>query len=250
MLKIVLSGAGGKMGKMVADCIKDTDGIEITAGVDLVETKCDFPFYTSFNDVKDEFDVLIDFSNAKALDGVLEFAKKNNLPCVLCTTGYKQSQIEQIKDFSNTVPVFRSANMSLGVNLICNIAKQTAKKLGLDYDIEIVEKHHNQKLDSPSGTALMIADSINEECGKQYMYEYDRHSKRAKRTEKEIGIHSVRGGTIVGEHDVIFAGKDEVITLSHTAQSREIFARGAISAAKFIHNKKAGLYDMNNLINE
>ena len=170
------------------------------------------------------------------------------MPVVIATTGYSPEQIEKIKEFSKTIPIFFTFNMSIGVNLLCSLAQKAAKILGNDFDIEIIEKHHNQKIDAPSGTAIMLANAINTQFGDTLNYEYDRHSKRNKRPKNEIGIHSVRGGTIVGEHDVVFAGRDEVITLSHQALSKEVFAVGALRAAKFISNKPAGLYDMNSIM--
>ena len=179
---------------------------------------------------------------------MLEFAVENSIPAVISTTGLNDAQINLIKAASTKIPVFFSANMSLGVNLLCELAKKAAKVLQGSFDIEIVEAHHNQKIDAPSGTALMLADSITEALDEKPIYEFDRHSKRMKRTKNEIGIHSVRGGTIVGEHDIIFAGHDEVITISHSAQSKEVFAVGSVRAAKFLYNKPAGLYDMNSVL--
>ena len=249
MTNILLSGACGKMGNAVARCAKEDETIKITAGVDKAEMLCDFPVYKSFDDVKTIPDVIIDFSHISVLDNLLAFAIKNNVAVVLATTGYSAEQIKKIKDASTKIPVFFTANMSLGVNLLCSLAKSAAKILGSNFDVEIIEKHHNQKLDAPSGTALMLANAVNEVFDDKYTYEYDRHSKRQKRTKSEIGIHAVRGGTIVGEHDVIFAGHDEVITLSHSAQSKEVFAAGAVKAAKFIVGKPIGMYDMGSILN-
>ena len=180
---------------------------------------------------------------------MLSFALNKKIPLVIATTGYSKNQIEQINNASLEIPIFFTFNMSLGVNLICSLAKKAASILGDGFDVEIVEKHHNQKIDAPSGTAIMLANSVNEVFGDTKAYEYDRHSKRQKRSKNEIGIHSVRGGTIVGEHDVIFAGHDEVVTISHSAYSKEVFAVGAVKAAKFLYGKKAGLYDMNCIMN-
>ena len=191
---------------------------------------------------------VIDFSSVSLLDGILDYAVKNKIPAVLATTGYSDEQIAKIKKSAEIVPIFFTFNMSIGVNLLCSLAKKAAAVLGTDFDVEIIEKHHNLKVDAPSGTAIMLANAVNEQFGDSYNYEYDRHSKRAKRPKNEIGIHSVRGGTIVGQHDVIFAGRDEVITLSHEATSKEVFAVGAIRAAKFIASKKYGLYDMNDIM--
>ena len=236
------------MGGFVADACKADGEIQVVAGVDKVNLGQDFPIFNDFNSVNTEADVIIDFSNPILLGSILEYSKKTNTAVVLATTGYSDSQIEQIKEASKEIPVFFTFNMSLGVNLICSLAKKAAAILGDGFDIEIVEKHHNQKIDAPSGTAIMLANAVNSCFGGEKVYEYDRHSKRQKRSEKEIGIHSVRGGTIVGEHDVIFAGRDEVITLSHQALSKEVFAVGALRAAKFLVNKPSGLYDMNNIM--
>ena len=248
MINILLSGACGKMGNAVARCVAEDYDIKIIAGVDRAEMLCDFPIYKSFDDVKAIPNVIIDFSHISVLDSLLQFAIKNNIAVVLATTGYSENQIAKIKDAATKIPVFFTANMSLGVNLLCSLAKSAAKILGNNFDIEIIEKHHNQKIDAPSGTALMLANAVNEVFDDKYTYEYDRHSKRQKRTKSEIGIHAIRGGTIVGEHDVIFAGHDEVITLSHVAQSKEVFAAGAVKAAKFIVGKTNGLYDMGDIL--
>lgn len=248
MIKVLLSGAAGRMGSFVADCIKSRDDMEIIAGVDAVQNILSFPVYPDFSRVTVKPDVIIDFSNVSVLGGLLEYATKNNVPAVIATTGYNDEQIGLIKEASKKIPIFFSFNMSLGINLLCSLAKKAAAILGDEFDIEIVEKHHNKKLDAPSGTAIMLANAVNDELGGSYLYEYDRHSKRAARPKNEIGIHSVRGGTIVGEHDVIFAGRDEVITLSHHAASREVFATGAVKAAAFLADKAAGLYDMGDVV--
>lgn len=249
MIKAILVGACGKMGKNITDCAKESDDIKIVAGVDKFNSGTDYPVFSDFNQINVEADVIIDFSNVALLDGLLSFATSKNIPLVIATTGYNNAQIEQIKTAAKQIPIFFTFNMSLGVNLLCSLAKRAAGILGDDFDIEIIEKHHNQKLDSPSGTAIMLANSVNQVFNDKLKYEYDRHTKRAKRSKNEIGIHSVRGGTIVGEHDVIFAGRDEVITLSHAAHSKQVFAVGALRAAKFITSKPAGLYDMNDILN-
>lgn len=249
MINILLSGACGKMGNAVARCVKEDDSLKIIAGVDKAEMLCDFPIFKSFDNVNVKPDVIIDFSNVAVLDSLLDFAIKNDVAAILATTGYNAEQIAKIKDASTKIPVFFTANMSLGVNLLCSLARSAAKILGGNFDVEIIEKHHNQKLDAPSGTALMLANAVNEVFDDKYNYEYDRHSKRQKRSKSEIGIHAIRGGTIVGEHDVIFAGHDEVITLSHAAQSKEVFAAGAVKAAKFIVGKPCGMYDMGSILN-
>lgn len=248
MIKTIITGSGGKMGSFVASAIKDTDDMQIIAGVDKVNSGQDFPVFSKFSDIKEKADVIIDFSHPSLLNDILDYAFKNKTAVVFATTGYSDSQIEQIKLASKEIPIFFSFNMSLGVNLICSLAKKAASILGDGFDIEIIEKHHNQKIDAPSGTAIMLANAVNSQFDGNKVYEYDRHSKRQKRSKKEIGIHSVRGGTIVGEHDVIFAGRDEVITISHSAYSKEVFAVGGVRAAKFIAGKPAGLYDMNSIL--
>lgn len=241
------------MGKAVTRSVADTEGCEIIAGIDIfTEALSGYPVFSSPSGVPEEItektDVIIDFSNPAALSGLLEYAVRNNIPAVISTTGLNDAQINLIKAAAEKIPVFFSANMSLGVNLVCELAKKAANVLGDAFDIEIIEMHHNQKIDAPSGTALMIADSIKEELDNSVKYEYDRHSKREKRTKNEIGIHAVRGGTITGEHQVIFAGLDEIITISHSARSKELFATGAITAAKFICGKPAGLYKMSDML--
>ena len=249
MIKALICGACGKMGKNVALCVAEDTDIEIIAGVDKFNTGADFPIFSSFSQVNVKPDVIIDFSNISILDGMLDYALKTKTPVVIATTGYSDEQINKIKEASKEIAIFFTFNLSLGVNLICSLAKKAADILGNAFDVEIVEKHHNQKIDAPSGTAIMLANAVNEVFDNKMKYEYDRHSKREKRPKNEIGIHSVRGGTIVGEHDVIFAGRDEVITISHSAASKAVFAAGAVKAAKFIASKKNGLYDMNNIIN-
>ncbi len=248
MIKTILVGSGGKMGAFVNAAAKADGNLEIVAGVDRVNNGQTFPVYDKFADVTTTADVIIDFSNPVLLDSMLEFAISKQIPVVIATTGYSDAQIEKIHSAAEKIPVFFTFNMSIGVNLICSLAKKAAAILGDAFDVEIVEKHHNQKIDAPSGTAIMLANAVNEEFENSKIYEYDRHSKRQKRDKNEIGIHSVRGGTIVGEHDVIFAGHDEVITISHAAHSKEVFAVGAVRAAKFICGKKAGLYDMNSVM--
>lgn len=248
MLKIILSGACGAMGKNVALCAESQEDIGIVAGVDKFVSPLAFPVYPSFNEVTEKADVIIDFSNVSALGDVLNYAEKFKLPVVLATTGYSEKQIAEINEAAKVIPIFKSANFSLGVNVMCALVKKAAEFLGEDFDIEILEKHHHNKVDAPSGTALMLADSVNTVFNDKLNYEYDRHSKRAKRTKSEIGIHSIRGGSIVGEHDVYFAGENEVITISHSAQSRAVFANGALKAARFIVEKTSGLYNMDDLL--
>ena len=249
MIKVIICGASGKMGGFVANACKEDGNLQVVAGIDKVNLGQDFPIFDSFSKLNVTADVIIDFSNPALLDDILDYAVSTKTPVVLATTGYSQAQIEQINAASKNIPVFFTFNMSLGVNLICSLAKKAADILGDSFDIEIIEKHHNQKIDAPSGTAIMLANAVNSSFGDEKVYEYDRHSKRQKRSKKEIGIHSIRGGTIVGEHDVIFAGHDETITISHSAGSKEVFAVGSVKAAKFIFGKEAGMYDMNSIMN-
>ncbi|MEE0840912.1 MAG: 4-hydroxy-tetrahydrodipicolinate reductase [Acutalibacteraceae bacterium] len=249
MKNVILNGCFGRMGKVITELTQKSDTLNICAGVDAFGSgNAQFPVYKQINDVKEKADVIIDFSNPSALDNLLTYAISTKTPLVLATTGFSMQQIEKIESAAKQIPIFFTFNMSLGINLLTALSKKAAQVLGSDFDIEIIEKHHNQKLDAPSGTAIMLADSINQVYGDTLQYEYDRHSKRMARPKNEIGIHSVRGGTIVGEHEVIFAGKDEVISLSHSASSRDVFACGAVRAAHFIIDKSAGLYDMNMLI--
>lgn len=249
MTRLIITGANGKMGNVIQSIVANRDDCEIVAGVDLNAQDAEtFPVYTSIFDVKEKADAIIDFSNPVLLNDLLSYSEKNAVPLVIATTGYNDEQKKQIQKASEKTPIFFTYNMSMGINLLANLAKKAVQVLGNDFDIEIVEKHHNQKIDAPSGTALMLADAMCEEISNPMKYEYDRHSKREKRTKDEIGLHAVRGGTIVGEHDIIFAGRDEIITLSHSARSKEIFAVGAVNAAVYMNGKTAGLYDMKELI--
>lgn len=249
MTKIILSGACGKMGKVIQSVVAGRDDCEIVAGVDKYnDNERPFPVYATMQEVKESADVVIDFSNPSLLDSLLEYGKTTKTALVIATTGYDDCQKKKIADASKDCPVFFTYNYSLGINLLATLAKKAAALLGDEFDIEIVEQHHNQKIDAPSGTALMLADAINEELDNRMKYEYDRHSKREKRTKNEIGMHSIRGGTIVGEHEIIFAGRDEIITLSHSARSKEVFAVGAVNAAVFMTGKEAGMYDMAELV--
>lgn len=250
MTKIILCGANGKMGRVISIKASELPDVQIVAGIDR-ETflSFDYPVYASARTVSEPADVLIDFSHPSLLSELLCFAKERSLPIVLCTTGYSSQQQEQIRDASKEIPIFFSANMSVGVNLLSKLVKQAASVLYGDFDIEIIEKHHNQKLDSPSGTALMLADAAVKGAGQELGYAYDRHSIRKKRPKSEIGISSVRGGTIVGEHEVIFAGQDEIITLSHSALSKDIFGIGALRAAVFMGKiTTPGIYSMEDCI--
>lgn len=249
MTNIAICGANGKMGKTVYNCVKDRDDCTVIAGIDLfTEQYADFPIVKSPAELPAKPDVIIDFSNPASLDGLLEYCLSTGTPIVIAATGYSSEQTAAIKSAAEQIPVFFTFNMSLGINLLVQLAKKAASVLGDRFDIEIVEKHHNQKLDAPSGTAIMLADAINETFNDSKQYVYDRHSRRQKRDKSEIGMHAIRGGTIVGEHDVIFAGNDEVITLSHSAASKTVFAEGAVKAAIYLKDQPAGLYDMQMLI--
>jgi 4-hydroxy-tetrahydrodipicolinate reductase len=245
-----MHGCNGKMGQTIAGLIAADDEIELVAGVDARdEGKNSFPVFQNIADCTVEADVVIDFSAAAAVDGLLAYCAEKKLPCVLCTTGLSEEQLAGVQETSKKVAVLKSANMSLGINMLLKLLKEATGILApAGFDIEIVEKHHNQKVDAPSGTALALADSINEELDNTYRYVYDRSQVREKRSQKEIGISAVRGGTIVGDHDVIFAGADEVITFSHRAYSKAVFGKGAIQAAKFLAGKPAGMYDMSDVI--
>ncbi len=249
MVKAIMNGCGGAMGRVITDIIANDEAIEIVAGVDMnTEIQAGYPVYKTLEECP-QADVVIDFSVAKATDGVLAYCEATKTPLVLCTTGLSEAQLANVKKLSETSAVLRSANMSVGINLLLKVLKEVTPVLAdAGFDIEILEKHHNRKLDAPSGTAIALADSINESLDNAYHYKYDRTSERVKRDKKEIGIQAVRGGTIVGEHDIIFAGQDEVITFNHTAYSRAIFGKGAVQAAKFLAGKGAGMYDMSDVI--
>ncbi len=246
MTRILLTGCGGRMGKVVSQLCQENPDFEIVAGVDPTLPSAPYPVYSSCSQVSEKADVIIDFSFHSAISEILDYAIKNGLPTVIATTGFTEEELRLIAHAQETIPVFRSANMSLGVNLICQLAKKAAKFLP-DFDIEIIEKHHNQKVDSPSGTALMLADEISSVMPQKMDYLHGRSGICGKRTKNEIGIHAVRGGTIVGEHEVLFAGSNETVTISHTALSREILANGAICAAKFLLGKTPGYYSMKDI---
>lgn len=249
MTKILLTGACGRMGTVIQSIVAEREDCEIIAGVDrIIHPHIPFPVYESLSAVKEKADVVVDFSNPALLDDLLDYCQSTSTPLVIATTGYDECQKKKIAEASKSIAVFFTYNMSLGINLLANLAKKAVQVLGSDFDIEIVEQHHRTKIDAPSGTALMLADAISEEFDKPMKYEYDRHSKREKRSKDEIGIHSVRGGTIVGEHAILFAGRDETITLSHSAGSRDVFAVGAVNAAVFMAGKTAGMYDMAQLV--
>ena len=249
MIKILLNGCCGHMGRVITDIVAADENAVIAAGIDPVGGQCDYPVFKSAADCNVKADVMIDFSSYKAVDSVIDYCEKNDLPLVECTTGLTEEQIKRLGELSKKSAVLRSANMSLGINTILKLIMDAAKVLApAGFDMEIVEKHHNRKIDAPSGTALLLADGLNEACNNEYSYVYDRSTRHEKRDPKEIGISAVRGGPIVGEHDVIFAGTDEVIEIKHTAFSRAIFAKGAVAAAKFLAGKAAGMYDMQDVI--
>lgn len=249
MTRIILTGCCGKMGKVIQNIVEKREDSEIVAGVDMYDSNdTTFPVYNKICDIKEDADVVIDFSNPALLNDLLDYGKSTKTALVIATTGFDECQKKAIEEASKECPVFFTYNYSLGINLLASLAKKATALLGSEFDIEVVEQHHNQKIDAPSGTALMLADAINEELDNKMKYEYDRHSKREKRTKNEIGIHAIRGGTIVGEHEIIFAGRDEIITLSHSARSKEVFAVGAVNAAVYMSNKEAGMYDMGELV--
>lgn len=249
MINIMLSGCNGRMGHVIRDIVKENEDMTIAAGLDISEGNADFPVFTNAAECDADFDVIIDFSSAKALDGVLALALKKSTPVVLCTTGYSAEQQEQINEASKTIAILKSANMSLGINTMAKLISEAARVLASNgFDIEMVEKHHNRKLDAPSGTALLLADAMQKVLDEDYEYVYDRSGRRELRPKNEIGISSVRGGSIVGEHEVIFAGLDEVIEIKHTAYSRAVFGKGAVSAARFLAGKPAGMYSMTDVI--
>lgn len=252
MINIFLSGCNGKMGQVITKLAKDDEEIKITGGYDINDSvKNEYPVFLDLNKCNIDFDVIIDFSNPKAFDNLLAFALTKNSPLVMATTGLSGQQISELKKASNRIPVLFSANMSLGINLLKDLIKRAAKILAKsNFDIEILEKHHNLKVDAPSGTALALADEINSVFDRKYEYVYDRHSRRKKRSKNEIGLHALRGGNITGEHSVFFAGTDEVIEINHKASSKEVFGVGALRSAKFINGKKPSFYSMKDMFND
>ena len=250
MVKMIMHGCNGKMGQVITKIVKEDANAEIVAGIDkYMGIQNDYPVFESIDKCNVEADVVIDFSNAAAVDGLLDYCVEKQVPVVLCTTGLSEEQLGKVQEASKKVAVLKSANMSLGVNMLLKLLQDATKILApAGFDIEIVERHHNQKVDAPSGTALAMADSINAAMNDEYTYIYDRSQVRQKRDKKEIGISAVRGGTIVGEHEVIYAGEDEVIEFKHTAHSKAVFAKGAVEAGKFLKGKGAGLYDMKDVI--
>lgn len=250
MVSILLSGCNGKMGKVISQAVSARNDCKIIAGIDIhaAASDSDFPVFQEASLCDISPDVVVDFSHPSVTIPLLDWACQKKIPTVIATTGLGKEQLAAIHQASSIIPVFFSANMSLGVTLLAELAKKAAHVLGYDFDVEIIEKHHNQKLDAPSGTALLLAEAVSSELPQEPQYVYDRHSKRAKRGNHEIGIHSIRGGTIVGEHEILFAGHDELITLTHTAISKEIFGTGAINAALFLPEREAGLYNMADLV--
>ena len=250
MVKIIMHGCNGHMGQVISGIVEKDPDAEIVAGIDIADQgKNSYPVFTDIDTCQVEADAIIDFSSAKATDKLLEYSAARQIPVVLCSTGLSQEQLAKVEETSRKVAVLKSANMSLGINTLLKLVQDAAKVLAAaGFDMEIVEKHHRLKLDAPSGTALALADSLNEAMDNQYHYVYDRSQRREQRDDKEIGISAVRGGTIVGEHEVIFAGQDEVIEFKHTAYSKAIFGKGAVEAAKFLAGKPAGRYDMSDVI--
>ncbi|MFV0519207.1 MAG: 4-hydroxy-tetrahydrodipicolinate reductase [Lachnospirales bacterium] len=252
-IKVIINGIMGNMGQTVRNLVEADESLELVAGIDGRICEGDFPFKTFGNiyNCNVKADVVIDFSVASCTDDLLHYCKEKKLPLVLCTTGLSEETLKLVEESSKIIPIFKSANMSIGINVINNLLKKVSPFLyDINFDIEIIEKHHNRKVDAPSGTALLLADTIKDTINKEQRFVYDRSSVRQKREKEEIGIHAVRGGTIVGEHSVIFAGNNEIIEIQHQATSREVFAVGAINACKFLANEEPGIYDMDNLINK
>ncbi len=250
MIRVIMNGCNGRMGRTISDLLSDADDIGIVAGIDIdTESRSGYPVFASPAACDVPADVIIDFSTASCIDALLDYSVRRRLPLVLCTTGLSEAQEEAVQAASQQIPILQSANMSLGINTLIELLAPAARALaGAGFDIEILEKHHNQKLDAPSGTALALADAVNEATDGAYEYKTDRSAERQKRGAHEIGIQSIRGGNIVGEHDVLFCGTDEIVELKHVANSRSIFAKGAIEAARFLVGRPAGKYDMGDVI--
>ena len=250
MIKVIMHGCNGKMGQVITGLLREDAGAQIVAGVDpFTGIANDYPVFANIEDCDVKADVVIDFASAKAVDALLDYSVERQIPVVLCTTGLSEEQLEKVKAASEKVAVLKSANMSMGINILLKLIQEAARVLApAGFDMEIVEKHHNQKVDAPSGTALALADSLRDALPDEYTYVYDRSQRREKRDSREIGIQAVRGGSIVGEHEVIFAGTDEVITIEHTGYSKAIFGKGAVQAAKFLAGKPAGMYNMSHVI--
>lgn len=250
-INILLNGCSGKMGRAVAQCVNEREDCKIVAGIDkIASVDLGFPIFESFEQFKGNADVIIDFSHPGAIPALLEYAKQKKTPVIIATTGLSEEEQALIHEVSKVIPVFFSANMSIGVSLLTQLAKMATKVLGGSFDIEIVEMHHNQKIDAPSGTALMLANAIEEELSEKPDFVFERHSKRVKRGKNEIGVHAVRGGTVTGEHEIIFAGHDEIVSLRHSAGSKQIFAAGAVNAAMFLIGKEPGMYNMSDLVSQ
>ena len=247
MIKVLINGINGRMGQEVLKQVNLSNDFEVSCGLDKFDNNLGFPTYTDINLIKETPNIIIDFSIPEASMNILEFAKEKNIPIVIATTGFSDEQLSIIEDYSKVIPIFRSGNMSYEINIMADIVSKLATQLK-DSDIEIVETHHRNKIDSPSGTALILADSINKSLNNELDYQYNRHSVRQKRPDKEIGIHSIRGGTEVGKHTVLFLGENETLEITHTVTSRSIFAKGALKAAKFLVSQNAGLYNMKDLI--
>ena len=250
MTRIIMHGCNGHMGQVISGIVASDPDAVIVAGIDIADQgKNDYPVYTGLSECREEADVIIDFSSAKAVDALLDYAAERQMPAVVCTTGLTEEELLHLKETAKKTAVLKSANMSLGINTLMKLLKDAAKVLaGAGYDMEIVERHHNLKVDAPSGTALALADSLNEAMDGRYHYVYDRSQRRERRNSSEIGISAVRGGSIVGDHEVIFAGQDEVIEFSHHAYSKAVFGKGAVEAAKFLAGKSAGLYTMSDVV--
>lgn len=250
MIRMLLTGCNGRMGDMITELTAERDGIDIVAGVDQASAKIPkaYPVFSAINDVNVACDVIVDFSHYTLVPDLLDYVEKTNIPAVICTTGLDGDVVARIAELATRVPILRSGNMSLGINLLIDLVKKAAAVLSETFDIEVIEKHHNRKVDAPSGTALMIADAMNAEVHNSKTYVHGRHGKEAKRQPNEIGIHAVRGGTIVGEHSVLFAGPDEVLEIRHAATSRKVFGNGAIRAAQFLVGKAPGLYTMDDVL--
>jgi 4-hydroxy-tetrahydrodipicolinate reductase len=247
MINVLINGINGRMGQEVLNAIKHSDNFNVCCGVDKLNDMVDVPVYTDINLIKEKPDIIIDFSIPEATMNVLEYAKLNSIPVVIATTGFSEDQLLKIKDYSNYIPVFRSSNMSYEINIMSDIVAKLAVILR-DSDIEIVETHHRNKVDAPSGTALILANSINNARNNELNYQYNRHDVRQKRPDNEIGIHSIRGGTEVGKHSVLFFGENESFEITHTVTSRSIFAKGSLKAAEFLVQKEPGLYSMSDLM--
>lgn len=246
MIRVIINGYSGKMGMVLTKCVNEDEDLQLVCGIS--KDKLDVPFktYTKMSDIEEQGDVIIDFSHHSAIEDVLNYATTTKTPLVIATTGFNEEELNKIGESSKIIPIFHSSNMSLGVNALVKLVKEAVKMLN-GFDIEIIEKHHNLKLDSPSGTAVMIANGVKDVLPNT-RFIYGRHGRSDKRTNNEVGIHAVRGGTIVGEHTTIFAGHDEIVELKHTAQSKDIFAKGSIAAAKYLVNKEPGYYNMDNML--